>query len=219
MKTNLHFTSCIGRVVQSATFIKTFTNGGGGGTGFGRVVKPVWVHTNHVRRVEFIVQDSREGEYAFWMEGYDEIFLRDGQHVAVLSANGRPVRVANFTFNQTYNLCGGEELIPKKKAPGFWASVALVYGVTMAMCYLVGGILTVLGVGAQPHAERLFDRVGSVGNPVFLLLLVAVAVRLAWGVLSSCRRAARVRLADQELADAWNHCLTLPQAMASLRVP
>ncbi len=219
MKTNLHFTSCIGRVVQSATLIKTFTNGGGGGSGFGRVVKPVWVHTTHVRRVEFIVQDSREGEYAFWMEGYDNVFLRDGQHVAVLSANGRPVRVANFTFNQTYNLCGGAELIPKKKAPGFWASVALVYGATMAVCYLVGGILMMLGAGSRAHVEHLFYHVGNVGNPVVLLLAVAVAVRLGWGVMSACRRAARVRLADQELADAWNDCLTRPQAMVSLRVP
>ena len=219
MKTNLHFTSCIGRVVQSATLIKTFTHGGGGGSGFGRVIKPVWVHTNHVRRMEFIVQDSREGEYAFWTEGYDDIFLRDGQHVAVLSANGRPVRVANFTFNQTHNLCGGAELIPKKKALGFWASAALIYGATVAVCYLLGGVLITLGSGGHADVERLFNRVGNVGNPMVLLLGVAVAVRLAWGLLSSCRRAARVKLADRELADAWNGCLTRPQAMVSLRVP
>ncbi len=218
MRTNLHFSSCVGRVVQCSTFVKTFTDGGGGGSGFGRIVRPVWVHTNHVRRVEFVVQDGWGAESFFWVEGCNDFFLREGQHIAVLSANGRPVRVANFTFNQTFNLCTGAELIARKKPLGFWASAALVYGGTMAVCYLLGGMVTVFGAGAQARVERLFNQVGSMGNPLFLLLALAVAVRLAYGAFSWYCRMTRVRLADREIASAWNHCLTLPQALVSHRV-
>ena len=166
MRPNLHFSSCIGRVVQHSALLKTFTSGGSrqsvsvtnrrGIFNPARFRTTAWIRTDHLRRVEFIVHDARGMDHSFWVEGYEDFFLREGQHIAVLSANGRPVRVANFTSNETYHFCAGAELVAKKKPLGFLASAALIYGATMAGCYLLGGVLTVLGAAAQAHAEHLF---------------------------------------------------------------
>ena len=76
---------CHGVVIQHSVTWKTHVTGGGGGgflvvnngNGYGQV-NPRWTRTDHVHRQDFWVRTAEGREVNYWLEGFEDIAIRQG---------------------------------------------------------------------------------------------------------------------------------------------
>ena len=110
---------CHGVVIHHSVTWKTHVTGGGGGgclvvnngNGYGQV-NPRWTRTDHVHRQDFWVRTSDGREVNYWLEGFEDIAIRQGHDLAVRVANGHVSQIINHTTRMHYRVATLGDLVP-----------------------------------------------------------------------------------------------------------
>ena len=220
---------CHGVVIQHSVTWKTHVTGGGGGgflvvnngNGYGQV-NPRWTRTDHVHRQDFWVRTAEGREINYWLEGFEEVAIRQGHELAVLVANGHVAQIINHTTRMRYRVATLGDLISQRSPMSYGKIAALSVFLMPVVGIVLWFVLVCIGFGihdsrygrAQP-GSRWSDDVFAAWVLLMLALIVGAVIGGACLLYYRRRRvviANRVVWAQghEELAQACQERLGVP---------
>ncbi len=210
----LRFGAIRGEVIGWRVFTKAFTQSGGGGgyiyQGTGNIA-PVWTQTTHVRRAEFWLREwNTRQENHYWLEGYNEVVLRDGQDVTLVFSDRTLVWVRNHSANQAHALVHHERLLPPLSAGTgslgrTVAALGAAGGGFWVCCFALGVISEIIGL---PSSSLLLALIALLSLAAGLVVGVALHRRLARSDRHITRASAEYRArAEADLRAAYQRYL------------
>lgn len=157
------FSGSRGIVMQHDAKFKSSTRTGGGGgylhkgTGY---IFPVWSQTDHVHWQEFWLRTANGREAPYWLEGYENVKIRQGHEVGALMANGTLTHVMNYSTGTIYSIAPLDRLLPLHTPMGGCAITALtlfiapfVGFVVMLAIALCIGLVVRATIGVVPESQ------------------------------------------------------------------
>ena len=187
---------CHGVVIQHGVTWKTHVTGGGGGgflvvnngNGYGQV-NPRWTRTDHVHRQDFWVRTAEGQEVNYWLEGYEDVAIRQGHEVAVLVANSHVTQVINHTTRMRYRVATLDDLIPQRAPMSLGKIAALSLFLMPVVGFVAWFVLVCVGFrvhyslyGEVPRGHQWSDDTFALWV-MLLFALMAGAVLVGAGLL------------------------------------
>ena len=207
-----------GIVAQHASAWKSHTVSGGGGghlhNGTGHI-NPVWSRTEHLHWQEFWVQTRDGQESPYWLQGYENVKLRQGHEVGVLLVNGTLTYLLNYQTDTLYCITPLDGLLPLRRPLHgclvatllLWVAPVLGFLVWMLQCLVVLAVTGRLsGQQAPQHSLSSLDLVEFV---LACLCIVGAMLGTVWWLArrARCARALNDCLRRQGRAELDAGCL------------
>ena len=196
------------------------TSGGGGGylekgTGF---ICPTWTRTDHVHWQEFWIKTNDGHESHYWLQGYEQINLREGQEVGVLLINGTVTYLMNYTTGMISAIAPLDRLLPLRSPMNGCAITAftlfvapcLGFVLMLAIAFVIGLIVrATVGIIPSDQAPAWLTTFAA------WLGTVCILTAMVGSIIYLTRQSRRVEAENNslrtqgrlELDDACQRCL------------